>query len=211
MKMKNNMTEELHVKSIEVATAFRCLEVGFKFEPKLITLLVGDQGSGKSSLLEMMHQVGQGKKSLNIVLSDKVKTEGIQNFYFDAEKHNPRLKDPQLYSQPDGKDKGIGYVSALKSRFKSHGEVMQEFTVKAIRQASNAIVLLDEPESGLSLRNQFKLITEIQAASKRGVQFFIATHCLPLIQSMDEVYSMENRQWMKSSDFIAHSQLVIVP
>ena len=65
-------------------------------------------------------------------------------------------------------------------------------------------MFLDEPESALSIRNQFKLTKNIQEVSaKNNVQFLIATHCLPLIESVEYVYSMEHLSWMSSVEFIA--------
>ena len=64
------------------------------------------------------------------------------------------------------------------------------------------MIFIDEPETALSLRNQFLLHKEIMKAMKRGCQLFIATHNLILIQSTPNVLSLEDRQWMSSSDFI---------
>jgi len=128
--------------------------------------------------------------------------KGVNSYYFDSEKHNPRIKDPHLYATAGGKNEGIGFASALKSRFQSHGEVIKEFTVNPIKKAQNCIVNIDEPESGLSIRNQYKLVSAIQAAIHNKTQFFIATHCLPLIQSVDQVYSMEHLRWMDAKEFI---------
>jgi predicted ATPase len=46
----------------------------------------------------------------------------------------------------------------------SHGEVLVDFTVNAIKKAKNCVILLDEPESALSIRNQWKLVKEIKKA-----------------------------------------------
>jgi predicted ATPase len=92
--------------------------------------------------------------------------------------------------------------SALKSHFMSHGEVLKEFTVNRIKDAKNCVLLLDEPESALSLRNQYKLAKEIKNATNNGVQLIIATHCLPIIEHFDNVYSLEHQKWMLSKKFI---------
>lgn len=67
--------------------------------------------------------------------------------------------------------------------------------------AKECVIILDEPESGLSITNQFKLIQEIYNAIKRGCQFFIATHCYPLIESGD-VISLEHWKKMSGISFI---------
>jgi predicted ATPase len=137
-----------------------------------------------------------------MTLSEFVLENGIETFYFDSEKMNPRIADIEAsYSNPDGTSKGIGIGAAIKSRFMSHGEVLKEFTVNRISKAKNCILFLDEPESSLSLRNQYILVNEIRKAEDT-VQFVIATHCLPLIAAFDEVYSLEHLKWMKSDEFI---------
>ena len=129
------------------------------------------------------------------------KTKGVNSFYFDSEKMNPRTTDPEYYTKPNGEDVGIGYRGALLSRFRSHGEVLQEFIFKPLASAKNCVILLDEPESGLSLTNQFKLIKAINKAVENDCQLFIATHCYPLIQSFD-VISLEHNKQMKGTEFI---------
>ena len=46
---------------------------------------------------------------------------------------------------------------AISARFQSHGETLKAFTVDIISDAKDCILLLDEPESALSLKNQYKL------------------------------------------------------
>ena len=174
------------------------IPVGFEFECSDINLLVGNQGCGKSTLLQLMQKV---HADVELTLTDFTKTNGVSSFYFDSEKDNPRMKDPQNYADASGRDIGIGFGNALKSRFASHGEIMQQFTVDALKQAKNSVVLLDEPESGLSITNQFKLIKRIKEAVENGCQLFIATHCYPLIQEFD-VISLEHQQKYSGAEFI---------
>lgn len=60
---------------------------------------------------------------------------------------------------------------------------------------------MKNPESGLSLTNQFKLIEAINIAVSNNCQLFIATHCYPLINAFD-VISLEHNKQMKGVDFI---------
>jgi predicted ATPase len=187
----------MYISKIFVDDDYRCLKKGMVIEARQLTLIVGDQGSGKSSLLQGLVELGRSKKSfLSLELTPEGE-KGVNSFSFDCEKDNPRIKDPNLYG-----NEGIGFAFAIKSRFKSHGEVIKEFTVNPIRKAVNCIVNIDEPESGLSIRNQYKLVDSIKFAMGNNVQFLIATHCLPLIQSVEQVFSMEHLRWMDSQEFI---------
>lgn len=191
----------LHIESIKVVNntyPSNILEVGMEIKCTSVNLLVGNQGCGKSTLLEMLQK---NHKDIKLTLSDNVIQNGINSFYFDSEKDNPRVKDPQLYTKANGDNVGIGYAGALTSRFKSHGEVLEKFIINPILEAKDCVILLDEPESGLSITNQFKLIDAIDKAVERGCQFFIATHCYPLIEKFD-VISLEHNRQMSGVDFI---------
>ena len=120
---------------------------------------------------------------------------------------NPRVVDAQMYSNPNGTSRGIGLGAALKSHFMSHGEVLKEFTVNRIKDAKDCVLFLDEPEAALSLRNQYKLAKEIEKAVNNNVQLIVATHCLPIIQKFEKVYSLEHLKWMGSKIFIEANKI----
>lgn len=194
----------IHIKKMRILStdgeqgAAKVLKKRFEFECSDINLLVGDQGCGKSTLLRMLQK---NSKDLKLDLAEHVIRDSVQSFYFDSEKDNPRMKNPELYTTPSGQDVGIGVGGAVASRFKSHGEIMQLMVLDLLTTAENCVVLLDEPESGLSITNQFRLIREISAAVERGCQFFIATHCYPLIGAYG-VVSLEHWKKMGGEDFI---------
>lgn len=187
IKIQNNTYPGSHV-----------LDRGYEINCSDINLFVGDQGCGKSTLLNL---ILKQHKDLEIVLNNCLKNSNVEIFFFDSEKDNPRTKDPQLFTKPNGEDIGIGYGAALGSRFKSHGEILQSFIINPIANANNCIIILDEPESGLSITNQFKLIKAIKKAVKNNCQFFIATHCYPLIKAFN-VISLEHKREMSGREFI---------
>ena len=188
----------MYIEQAKIANKHRCFKKGQKFEFRGVTAIVGDQGCGKSTLLKGLQAQD---KFLNIQLTP-LGLKGVSSYYFDAEHMNPRTTDPNLYTKANGEDKGIGYAGSILSRFKSHGEVLKGYTVDCLKKAKDSVVLLDEPESGLSLRNQYKLWVEIKAASERGCQVILATHSLVIIQSVEDVLSLEHGKWMKSEDFV---------
>jgi predicted ATPase len=195
----------MHLLSVKLNQNYRCLKIGLFIELKPITLLVGEQGCGKSSLLNLIQK---NSDILTISLSDNAMKSGINSFFFDTEKMNPRTANLMAnYTNPDGTNKGIGFGTALSLYFKSHGETLKEFTVNRIYQANDCVLLLDEPESALSLRNQYKLANELKEAINRNVQIIVSTHCLPIIESIDEVYSLEHLKWIKSQEFISINRI----
>lgn len=154
----------------------------------------------KKYFIEVASRKSQRYKN-NIFDLNFIQNVGVDTFYFDSEKDNPRIKNPELYTKFNGENIGIGFCNAVMTRFKSHGEVLQNFIIEPLKKAKDCVIFLDEPESGLSITNQFKLIKEIKKASKRNVQLFIATHCYPLIESFD-VISLQHLEQMSGEDFI---------
>jgi predicted ATPase len=170
----------------------------FTFECEDVNLIVGNQGCGKSTFLKMMQQ---NHKDLELTLSDFTIQHGVSTNYFDSEKDNPRIKDPQLYTNAAGINVGIGYGNALMSRFSSHGEILVKYTVEGLKQAKNCIMILDEPESGLSITNQYRLVDSIKEAVQNNCQLFIATHCYLLIKEFN-VISLEHHKKMSGEKFL---------
>ena len=174
------------------------LNKDFKITCSDVNLLVGDQGCGKSTLL---HLIQKNHPNIKVKCSDFVIKNGVETFYFDSEKDNPRINNPERYTNVNGTSIGYGYSNALVSRFKSHGEILQDLIVEPLMKVKDCVILLDEPESGLSLTNQFKMIKAIKKAVKNNCQFFIATHCYPLIESFN-VISLEHSKQMSGIEFI---------
>jgi len=186
----------MYLKEIKIKEDFRCLVKDTKIKLQPITLLVGEQGSGKSTLLKLLQE-----NNVEYELSE-LGENGVESYYFDSEKMNPRILDGDDFTNPDGTSKGVGLGYGIMSRFKSHGEALREYTVDRIKDAKNCVLLLDEPEAALSLSNQYKLVSEFKKAIDRNVQLVIATHCLPIIQSFDNVFSMEKLEWLTSEEYI---------
>jgi predicted ATPase len=192
-----------HLEKIEILKDFRTLKGGSIIDFKPITLLVGEQGCGKSTILTLLRD---NSDYLKLTLSESTIKNSIDTFYFDTEKMNPRISGLDNYTTPNGISNGIGIGGAIVSHFKSHGEVLREFTVNRIDETTNCVLFLDEPESALSLRNQYLIADKINKATERNTQLIIATHCLPLIESVDGVFNVEEMKWMKSKDFIKKSK-----
>lgn len=174
------------------------LKTGLEIECSHVNLFVGNQGTGKSTYLKLMQQ---NHKDLKISLSEYTLKNGVNTFYFDTEKDNPRVNDLQKYSSPSGENVGIGVGGALSCFFQSHGEVISDFVLNPLLNSKDCVIFIDEPESGLSITNQFKLINAIETAVNNGCQLFIATHCYPLIEKFN-VISLEHNEIMCGKEFI---------
>lgn len=61
---------------------------------------------------------------------------------------------------------------------------------------------MDEPDMALSIRSIAKLVGKLRQAVQNNCQVIAAVHNPLLINSFDEVFSVEHRRWMKSSQFV---------
>jgi predicted ATPase len=181
------------IKRITFLEAWRCFPKGWTWEPlgtRGINLLVGDQGCGKSTLLGLL-----GTNNQKIIHVELENQEGVQTLYFDSEKHSPRAVS-------DLNATHFETSVVLGSRFVSHGQALLGLVEKC-REAEKAIVFLDEPENGLSLRSQYRVANAIKRAqSQGGCQVFVATHSQVIMEAVKEVFSLEDNRWMKVPEFL---------
>lgn len=173
--------------SIKFKMKHRCFRKGAKIEFKdNITLLVGDQGVGKSTILKTLQKFKNHKDIITIETNGKVST-----LSFDTEKDNPRMQG-SLGNDP---------MFQVVSMFSSHGETILPL-MEHITKEKDRLIMIDEPESGLSIRSQYQLVKFLKKAAKNGCQLLIATHSVPLIESFKEVFNLEIMKYQSSEDFI---------
>lgn len=180
------------VKFVENWRVFKTGDV-FSFRAG-INLLVGDQGSGKSSMFEAFRQWRIAKKK-NETTFCEVKVENAMYFAtFDFEKENPRVNNFT--------DGGMSmFVMGANSRSQSHGETVLKI-VKDLTLVENKLIILDEPDMALSVRSNRKLAEYLKTAAAQGCQIMAAVHNPILITSVDEVLSLEHKRWMTSQEFM---------
>lgn len=181
------------ITSIRVEKNYRSLKKGKQWDllPG-VNLVVGDNGSGKSTLLYALHMLAQGAKVTEIAVTVN---SNSATFFFDFEKGNPRTQS----TFSDTMD--IGFQ--VKSRWSSHGEANMVMLQALESGEKGHIVLLDEPDSALSLRNIAKLIAIFRAAENKGVQLITAVHHPWIIEAFPSVLSLEHQKWMTSETYLS--------
>lgn len=178
------------LKTLRFTKKWRCFEKGdsFDFKPG-VNLLVGDQGCGKSSLLQTIKATGHTGKSDNAVLDCTV----CMTRFFDFEKDNPRTL-PHFKSGCT--------QSQIGMMFSSHGETNRAL-IKSLEDVEKGeVVMMDEPDAALSLRTCKLLVQTFVTAAERGIQIVASVHNPYVIKSFDKVYSLEKREWMTGVNFI---------
>ena len=170
-----------------------------------VTFLVGENGTGKSTLLE------------GIAVAFGFNPEGgSRNFSFATnETHSPlyeHLRVIKSFSRPrDGFSlraesfyNAASYIDSLGSRVlnsyggvslheMSHGESF--FALVMNRFRGDGLYILDEPEAALSPQRQMGLLIRMNKLVQKNSQFIIATHSPVLLAYPDAlIYELDERE-----------------
>lgn len=167
---------------------------------KNITFFVGENGTGKSTLLEAIavaygFNPEGGSRNYNFSTYDShselhsaIKLiRGFErpgwSYFLRAESfYNVATKEEE-YSDLEHPSK--------KYHEKSHGESFLALAQESFRP--NGLYLLDEPEAALSPQRQLTLLIEISRLAKQGAQFIIASHSPVLLGIPDaQILSFDN-------------------
>jgi predicted ATPase len=161
-----------------------------------VTILVGENGSGKSTILESlavaaeMITVGSGSahrdpslehvrelaKWLKLVWNKRTR----QQMQSDLERVEEEYKDRSKLAQNMARMPFAGQIHAMQTRYgegldsQSHGESF--LALFQTRFVPDGLYLLDEPEAPLSPLRQLSLISAIKQMVEQNGQFIIATH-----------------------------------
>lgn len=169
-----------------------------------ITLFSGENGTGKSTLLEAI-AVNYGFNpeggSLNFNFSTKDTHSSLgdhlvlgksgyrpkDSFFFRAES----FYNMATYIEEIGVS--LDEYGGTSLHKQSHGESFLNLITKRFR--GNGLYILDEPEAALSPQRQLSLMICIEELARKGSQFFIATHS-PLLLALPHsvIYSFTDEQ-----------------
>jgi predicted ATPase len=196
----NFPTEEYYPFNLEVIRDTRFINLDTP-----VTLLVGENGSGKSTFLEALarrcgihiwrsehgarYQANQHEKTLHKYMRVDWIDGKVPGSFFGADhfKDFTHLLDDWASTDP-GQLKYFGGESLVT---KSHGQSIMTFFRS--RYAITGLYLLDEPETALSPRSQLELRDLLAEYAESGhAQFVIATHS-PILLTVPsaKVYSFD--------------------
>jgi predicted ATPase len=171
-----------------------------------VTMFVGDNGTGKSTLLEALargsgihiwskmegtrYQVNRYEKRLHNCLALEWSNGRVPGAYFGSEifKDFTNMLDEWAASDP-GLLKYFGGKSLVTQ---SHGQSMMSYFRSRYR--IKGIYLLDEPETALSPKSQLELLDVFTKNTQTGhAQFIIATHS-PILLACEgaKIYSFDH-------------------
>ncbi len=172
---------------------------------KPVTFFVGENGTGKSTLLEALavaygFNAEGGTKNYSFSTYDshselcqalrigKGYRKARWGYFLRAESfYNVATKEEEYASEP------FGRVLPEELHQKSHGESFLAVAQKHFRP--DGLYILDEPEAALSVQRQLTLLLEIYRLAERGAQFLIASHSPILLGFPDgEILSFDERR-----------------
>lgn len=159
-----------------------------------LNCLVGDQGTGKSSLIDLLYLLSKGhKEALDIELLNPEKEIAVI-------KHDFESDSPRAISDISTTKMSIGTV--LSSRWSSHGETVKA-TLKALNSLKEpSVVLMDEPDMALSIRSCFILVNLLKKLEAKGHQIIASIHNPTVINQLDKVLCLEDKLgWIEPREF----------
>ena len=187
------------IEKITFKKDYRCFKKDeeIEFNSKL-NIFVGDQGSGKSTLLALLCSFLD--KSI-----PKYWATHIQDFS-DIATIKVSDKKEIVYINPEydcSKSKGYfdDYNFQMSTLWSSHGQSVIA-KLSQLSKMTDSIIFVDEPETGLSIKNQILLRELFYKLALVGNQLFVATHCFPIINGPIKLFDMDSRKLVKSSDYL---------
>ncbi len=205
----------------------RSLET-LKFHPD-VTFFIGENGMGKSTLLEAIAQLAQFNPeggSKNMRFSTRATQSNLADYLrsgksFKAARDGFFLRAESFYNVASYID-DVDYAGAYGGKSlheQSHGESF--LSLLSNRFHGNGLYLLDEPEAALSPSRQLAVISLIHHLVKLNSQFIIATHS-PIIMAypnakillfseagLHEVRYEETEHYQVSRDFFEHREQML--
>lgn len=178
---------------------------GLRFH-KNVTFLVGENGVGKSTLIEgiavaMGFNPEGGTVNFNFATNDShsdlhrymTVSRGYKRhrdgFFLRAESfYNVASNIDELDAEPGGGAKLISSYGGVSLHKQSHGESFLALVEN--RFSGNGLYILDEPEAALSPMRLMRLMVCMQALVKQNSQFIISTHS-PILMTFPDAEVME--------------------
>ncbi|MGV0394103.1 AAA family ATPase [Corynebacterium riegelii] len=159
-----------------------------------VTILTGDNGAGKSTLIEAI-AIAAGANAAG----------GSRNARFEAADHSLLHEALTLTRRQNPRDvyflRGETYLTLANYHaslgpddalvglpLRSHGEGIMDLA--RTRLGPETLIILDEPEDGLSVFSQLELLGHLTVLARRGAQILMATHS-PVLLAIPEARILE--------------------
>lgn len=178
------MIKTLAIKNPDMIGRISSGESVIEFQ-KGINLLIGENGSGKSTILNQISKGNTGVQNGDIAVKLFESGEHFDLRFVDMSEQG---KNRNL----SGYESDVVYRHSLLSHFKSHGESNIPILLGMKGFKSGTLVLVDEPELALDFENMVKFIKLLKKEQNR-LNFIISTHS-PLLINIAEAHCVSLSQ-----------------
>jgi ABC-type multidrug transport system ATPase subunit len=200
--------------TIKIKKDYRGLKENEEFVfDKDITIIVGSNGSGKSSLINLLrsqwkgHYMGRIDRKSD--LDELCSVEGLDEFVhkYDYATDTDSLAGKSFVDMSYlTKDKGLGITvmrfSAGQTQLAQLNNIISKIAT-TYKEGEKQLVIFDEPEKGLDLKTQYKFASAIRNFKpKLNTTCIVITHSLPFLDSFGSVYDMDTRSIMSTDELI---------
>lgn len=182
------------LKFVKFKKDYRCFKEGQRFDFDKVTLLVGDQGCGKSSLLQLIYNKSRNREEiLEIEIEDPDKTIQINYMNFES---NP-LRKPGSFANDHST-----MMAQLASMWRSHGQTTNTVLARLDEFKEGSLILMDEPDMALSPRSAIILARKLENFENTSYQVIVSCHNPWIIETFDRVLSLEHDSWINGKKFL---------
>ena len=222
IKCKKIETIELKDINIQNGDIFRIKNVNMRFEKGKMTVIYGESGCGKSTVMKVLCGLCE-KMSGNIVINDK---QEIETCYMITNKISVTMQNPYIFNRdvklnvlyPDGEIyKNTKEIIELLSMDKiynrkfneekqqnlentlSGGEKKRICLARGILKPAD-IYIFDEPTNDLDSKNAKNVIKLIRRLKKQAI-VIVVSHDERLISKADQLIKMRNKVMLISNEF----------
>lgn len=197
---------------------FKLFEKDFTMDFIDITVIVGDNGCGKTSFLKQLELPNfksafgdndKARKMLQEYVDDKTRTLKFTKmptgvlFLDDLHKGEirNRLKNNIDEKQFNGSLQIQELVHFMQSGSDSNGEVLKDL-YKELHDIEDSIIVFDEPETSLSLNSISDLRAQLRILAEKN-QLIISTHNPFIMRLAKNVYDMEVKTYVDTEKYLA--------
>lgn len=215
-----NDGEEIIPEEKVVDHTFTIFKKGLTIDFKPITVIVGDNGCGKTSFIdEIAFPYKDLKNSWTTDSKEEYEKKIIKGWIENDNRKLSLLKMPErvivekeihkelfIKGYRDQNTDMSGYMppknllASLDMNTYSNGECSLDF-LKSLLQVQNSLIVLDEPETSLSIKSQYKVYDLIKEIGKMN-QIILITHAEILMNLSDVVYDFEKKKYTEIKQYL---------
>jgi len=176
-----------------------------------ITVITGDNGSGKSTIIKSIYNKTIDNSKMNNDIFTVETDISHSDIIVDLDE-NFKIGNTIVLDSCEGLLKHLSYfndenmdlqVTCMKSS-SGEGLLLQLANLNNIKNLSEKLLILDEPEKGLSIKQQLKTAKYLKFLVDKynGLQIIVVTHSFGLLSYFNEVYSTNEFKYVKSSYYL---------